>query len=246
VGDGSFGFGRPPPLPSDAIPVGTASGLVATLPPRRERRFMYVLAAAAVVLGLGAVAVVSVQPATLVRTSALQPESSRSLDSAEPALDDRVVGSTQPASGTTELAAAGAAVDDLGRSGAARSAPERSGLEQALPDRPAANAVGPAALAERPIARGLGSRAPSATLEAGTGISEQEKLRVSEALTQPAKPQVAPPVAKKGPKRQAVARRAKPGGPAATAAAKPSTKVDCRQPFWIDEGGIRRLKMSCL
>jgi hypothetical protein len=108
-----------------------------------------------------------------------------------------------------------------------------------------ANAVGPAALEERPMARGLGSRAPSATLEAATGISEQEKLRVTEALTQPPKPQVTPPVVKKGPKRQAVARRAKPG-PAATAAAKPSTKVDCRQPFWIDEGGIRRLKMSCL
>jgi eukaryotic-like serine/threonine-protein kinase len=242
LGDGTFGFSRPPPLPSDPIPVGTASGLVATLPPRRERRFMYVLAAAAVVLGLGAVAVVSVQPATRVRTSALLPESSRQLDSADPERTDTVAAATQPAAGTTELAAAAAAVGtdpELGRDVSPRGA-----LEPTLPERPAVNAPGQAA--ERPIARGLGSRAPSSTLDVGAGISEQEKLRVSEASSQPPRPQVAPaPVVKKGPKRQAVARRAKPGT-GATAATKASTKVDCRQPFWIDEGGIRRLKMSCL
>jgi hypothetical protein len=47
-----------------------------------------------------------------------------------------------------------------------------------------------------------------------------------------------------------VARRAKPAAApaaAASAAKAPAAgKVDCRQPFWIDEGGIRRLKMACL
>jgi hypothetical protein len=73
-------------------------------------------------------------------------------------------------------------------------------------------------------------------------------LRVSEALTQPVKDRAAPPPApKKVPKRATVARRAKPA-PSAGGTAKPaaSPKVDCRQPFWIDEGGIRRLKMACL
>lgn len=260
VGDGTFGFGRPPPfpaaLPSDAIPVGTASGLVATLQPRRERRFMYVLAAAAVVLGLGAVAVVSVQPSTLVRTNALLPESPRPLDGSDPAREGTASAATQPASETAALAAAGAVVTSergLGRAVPERSTTDRTGsgsaAERTDPPRPSAGAVGQVALAERPLARGLGSRAPSSTLEVGSSISEEEKLRVSEALTQPPKAPGSAPLAtgpaKKGLKRQGVARRAKPAAGTATAA-KPATKVDCRQPFWIDEGGIRRLKMSCL
>jgi len=50
-------------------------------------------------------------------------------------------------------------------------------------------------------------------------------------------------------------RAAAPAAPRATAsapAAAPAsasaaaTKVDCKQPFWIDEKGIRRLKLACL
>ena len=33
---------------------------------------------------------------------------------------------------------------------------------------------------------------------------------------------------------------------AAPAAAGANNKLDCKQPFWIDEKGIRRLKMACL
>jgi hypothetical protein len=60
---------------------------------------------------------------------------------------------------------------------------------------------------------------------------------------------------KSGKRRAAVAQRAKPAAVAAPPAATATTaapakqapaKVDCRQPFWIDEGGIRRLKMACL
>ncbi len=255
VGDGTFGFGRPPPLPPklspEAIPVGTAFGLVATLQPRRERRFMYVLAAAAVVLGLGAVAVVSVQPATLVRTSALLPDSSRPLDDSEP-VRNGIAAATEPAAEITEVAAAGTAVVSeragLGRDAPGRDAPEPTAAPRALGNA-AGQAVGQAALAERPIARGLGSRAPSSTGEVGSATSADEKLRGSEASPQPPKApgaaSAAPAPAKKGPKRQAVARRAKPAA-GSPSAAKATTKVDCRQPFWIDEGGIRRLKMSCL
>jgi serine/threonine protein kinase len=241
AGDSSYhGYGRPPPLPSEAIPVGTAtaSGLVATLPPRRERRFMFILAAAAIVLGLGAVAIVSVPPSTLVRTNALLPEGTPRVDtSSEPARDGTVaaVAATQPAAETTELAASG------NRAGARSTlqAPngDGSGASNALPIIPAGSL------------RGLGSRAPTTppgSVEAASGPSEQARSRVTEALTQPAK---AAPAAlpKKTPKRATVARRAKPA-PSAAAAGKPaaSPKVDCRQPFWIDEGGIRRLKMACL
>jgi serine/threonine protein kinase len=242
-GDNAYGhgYGRPPPLPPEGMPLGTAtaSGLVAAFPPRRERRFMFILAAAAIVLGLGAVAIVSVPPSTLVRTNALLPEETPRVDtSSEPARDGPVaaVAATQPAAETTELAGSGRAA--------------------ARPALDAPNGDGSGASAQLPIVpaaslRGLGSRAPTTptgSVEAASGPSEQARLRVSEALTQPGKDRVAPaPLPKKVPKRATVARRAKPA-PSAGAGAKPaaSPKVDCRQPFWIDEGGIRRLKMACL
>jgi hypothetical protein len=51
-----------------------------------------------------------------------------------------------------------------------------------------------------------------------------------------------------------VARRARTAAPsiaprataAAPAAAPASAKIDCKQPYWIDERGIRRLKLACL
>jgi hypothetical protein len=213
--------------------------LAAAFPPRRERRFMFILAAAAIVLGLGAVAIVSVPPSTLVRTNALLPEeTSRVETSSEPARDGPVaaVAATQPAAETTELAASG-------NRAAARptlDAPsgDGSGASSPLPIVPAGSL------------RGLGSRAPTTptgSVEAGSGPSEQARSRVSEALTQPGKDRVAPaPLPKKVPKRATVARRAKPTPSAGSAAKAASPKVDCRQPFWIDEGGIRRLKMACL
>lgn len=235
---GDHGYGHPPPLPTEAIPVGTgtASGLVATLPPRRERRFMFIMAAAAIVLGLGAVAIVSVPPSTLVSTSSLLPEDEPppAEPGAPPARDGQLpaVAATQPAAETSGVAAAAA------RS-VSRAAMGDHDDTDSLPIVPASSL------------RGLGSRAPSAPTAPAASIepsapSEQARQRVNEALTQPPKERAAPPPPpKKAPKR-AVARRAKPA-PQPAAAAKPAApKVDCRQPFWIDEGGIRRLKMACL
>ena len=99
------------------------------------------------------------------------------------------------------------------------------------------------------MTRGLGARAPAQDVP-----SEEAKLRVSQALTQAPKAAPPPLTKKSGKRRATVAQRAKPTVPAPAAAAgtaaapakQPPTKVDCRQPFWIDEGGIRRLKMACL
>jgi hypothetical protein len=195
---------------------------------------MFILAAAAIVLGLGAVAIVSVPPSTLVRTNALLPEGTPHVDtSTEPDRDGQVtaVAATKPAVETTELAADG---------------------QRAVPRSTLADSRGDSSLPIIPAGslRGLGSRAPTTpagSVEATPGPSEQARLRVTEALTQPPKDRVAAaPLAKKTPKR-AVPRRAKAPPSATAATAKPAApKVDCRQPFWIDEGGIRRLKMACL
>jgi serine/threonine protein kinase len=246
-------FGRPPPLPREGMPregaVGTASGVVAAVQPRRERKFLYALAAAAMVLGLGAVAIVGVQPSTLVRTNALLPESSqvagaREADENGALSESAQVGAaparavegaaTQPVADTIE-------VDDLPLTGN-----EASGAVAGK-----ANLLGDGAggANERVVARGLGARAPSGDV----GVAADDAAaRVSQALTQPSRERAAappPPQTKKTPKRASVARRAKPApapGAAGTSKAAAAAKVDCRQPFWIDEGGIRRVKMACL
>jgi serine/threonine protein kinase len=235
-------FHGPPPLPREAMPFGTASGLAAAVQPRRERRFMFMLSTAAVVLGLGAVVVVSVQPSTRVRTNALQPEARRAEPSSLPSADGRLADNaltTAPvgndlAKDVDPRGIPGAAIDESDRSRDARGVAE--------PVRPVAD---PLAVAQPLPLRGLGSRAPSLPSVA-PATPEEVTTRVSEALTQPAKAQQPPPLPKKAPKRPVVARRAKPIPAAAPAAKAPTTKVDCRQPFWIDEGGIRRLKMACL
>jgi serine/threonine protein kinase len=218
------------PQPQEATPAGIAAAM-ATLPPRRERRFMYVLAAAAVVLGLGAVAIVSIPPSTLVSTNALLPEVSRRTEpGSDPTRDETAsLGSTKPVVDTTEVIAA---------------PPAPAGGR--VPDAPRPAQESAASAAPLAMARGLGSRAPASPPDALPAPSEEARNRVSEALTQPPKER-APVVAatpKRATKRAPVPRRAKPAP--ATAGKSPATKVDCRQPFWIDEGGIRRLKMACL
>jgi hypothetical protein len=190
------------------------------------------LSAAAVVLGLGAVAVVGVQPATRVSTSALLPEARR----ADPG--------SQPSSDGT-LAAVDVAQPDLdGPDVAAPSAPGSGHDARGVTEAVQPSGATPVVVGSPPL-RGLGARAPSSQPAPAT-LAEETGNRVSEALTQPAKVQQPPAPPKKLARRVAVARRAKPG-PAPAAAAKATTsKVDCRQPFWIDEGGIRRLKMACL
>jgi hypothetical protein len=247
------GFGRPPPLPREGLhrelPVGTASGMVAAVQPRRERKFLYALAAAAMVLGLGAVAIVGVQPSTLVRTNALLPESSQgaretddngALPGAEPQHAE-LGAATKPVVDTLE-------VDDLPLSGRAAEGKEVPGGMVANGGVSAgkANLLGDAPVGsnERVAARGLGARAPSGDVGQN---ADDAAARVSQALTQP-RERVAPPPPKKTPKRAPIARRAKPAPvPAAAPPSKAAAaKVDCRQPFWIDEGGIRRVKMACL
>jgi len=220
-----------PPLP-DLVSTGTASGVVAPVQPRRrERRWLYALAAAAGVLGVAALAFVGVPPSTRVSTNALLPESAQRSDNvgAPAGLDDSsregstaTVAANQPAGGDAEPAGSSRAreADGLARSGAARQMPDLSAMPSSALPPPSADA----------------------------------KNRVAQALTQPGKERAAVAATPKRAARRAVARRAKPA-PAATAKATAATtatakaaaaKVDCRQPFWIDEGGIRRLKMACL
>jgi serine/threonine protein kinase len=238
------------PLPVEAIPVGTASGLVSPVAPRRERRFLYVMAAAAAVLGLGAVAVVGVQPATLVRTNALLPGSAVSANAVSGG--NAPPGATDGAENTVEPARDG----EVSAFAATKPAAETDlpvtspGVSSARPAT-RATTVGEAGRSdeERSLSRELGS-GPAVSTPSGT--SEEAKLRVSQALAQAAKDRTAPTPAsgglKKGAKRATgvVARRAKPVPAATATSAKATSKVDCRQPFWIDEGGIRRLKMACL
>jgi eukaryotic-like serine/threonine-protein kinase len=236
---GDLSYGRPPPFPAAALAAGTASGMVASVPPRQPRRFIYAFAAAAAVLGVGAVAVVGVQPSTLVSTNALLPEASRRAEPAregrEPARDGALAAaaSTKPIA-DTELAPA----SDL----------DNGRLVAHPVESPRAAVEAPAAVpAPLPPARGLGVRAPVPAPDgASDGLSDEARNRVSEALAQaPKDRELAPP--KRATKRATVARRAKPTGAPSTAKAPgTSGKVDCRQPFWIDEGGIRRLKMACL
>jgi eukaryotic-like serine/threonine-protein kinase len=237
------------PLAVEAIPAGTASGMVSPVAPRRERRFLYVIAAAAAVLGLGAVAVVGVQPSTLVRTNALLPGSA-------------IAGSAVPGGGVTDVAENGvepARDGDVSAVAATKTAAETdlpvgaAGLANA---RPGARSPGSMVSEsgrtdeERNLSRGLGS---NPAVPPSSATSEEAKVRVNQALAQAAKDRTAQPAPssglKKGAKRATaalVARRAKPVPAASPASAKSTAKVDCRQPFWIDEGGIRRLKMACL
>jgi eukaryotic-like serine/threonine-protein kinase len=239
------------PLLGGAVPVGTASGLVSPVAPRRERRFLYVLAAAAAVLALGAVAVVGVQPSTRVRTSALLPGGAASANAV--AGGDARQGMTEGAETNVQPARDG----EVSAFAATKPAAETdlsvgTGIGARAANRGAGSALGESGRSdeERSLARELGSGASAAPSPA---TSEEAKLRVNQALAQAAKDRTtSQPVSsglKKGAKRATpavVARRAKPAPAAAQAGSKATAKVDCRQPFWIDEGGIRRLKMACL
>jgi eukaryotic-like serine/threonine-protein kinase len=233
-----------PALP-DIASGGTASGVVASVEPRRrERRWLYVMAAAAGVLGVAAVAFVGVPSSTRVSTNALLPES--------PLSSDRSPDRGAPEA--TGLAAGLSGVGDGTRDGAiaAVAANKPAGDTDLALDGAAAGRDGArAGRITRPSPAGSTSMAPEPSEPSAS--SAEAKSRVAQALTQPAKervPSSAAPPPKRAPKRATLARRAKPaatGSASATGSSKSAaTKVDCRQPFWIDEGGIRRLKMACL
>jgi hypothetical protein len=224
----SFAVAAAPPLP---IAVQGVLGMAAQ-PAGRGRRWVTILAAAAIVTGMASIAVLSVQPSSVVvsTSGALLPESESS--EAEAPVREEPARAAAPA---TRRAAAEPQDLPIGRAVATVSqvvtesgpAPD-PGLEA-----PLQRTLSPLPAATPPSAAALGQAAADEAAAAE---------RVSLALTQPPKERAQSPLRKTA-KRAVAPRRGKPAAPAPKAAA---SKVDCRQPFWIDEGGIRRLKMACL
>jgi serine/threonine-protein kinase len=265
---------------------------------RRQRRLVAVLSAAAVFGVLATVAVVTVQPVALMRSSsALRPETAASAGAAHAPGGSTLAASkpTAPVAAREETSAAlalkgsepGAALPIAALAPAATtvtaSATERqaagserqgavsserqgavssgrpgavsSGRPGAVSSgRPGAVSSGrPGAVsserrsaAAEPIAKAASSAAGVHAGEPSTAVAAS---RVNLALAQPKAPASVPKRATKH--AQPGARRTRPAAPAApraTAAAPPSAaaKVDCKQPYWIDERGIRRLKLACL
>jgi eukaryotic-like serine/threonine-protein kinase len=223
----SFAVAAAPPAP---IVVQGVLGMAAQ-PARRNRRWVTILAAAAIVTGMASIAVLSVQPSSVVvsTSGALLPESESS--------ESETAAREEPAraTGSTNLRVAAEEPQDLpiGRAVATVSQVVTEG--------------GPAPVLEAPQQRTLSpmppATPPSAAVLGQTAADEAAAAeRVNLALTQLPKERVQSPL-RKTPKRAVPPRRGKQPAPAPKAAA---SKVDCRQPFWIDEGGIRRLKMACL
>lgn len=136
---------------------------------------------------------------------------------------------------------------------APRAASERagSGLTAGTRSEPIARAVTPAA----PLRSIEASSLPSAPKDSDEdGLDEAAAKGVSLALGQAGKERQSaatkPRVAKRAPpappSRRTRATAAPKPAPAAPSAAAANNKLDCKQPFWIDEKGIRRLKMACL
>lgn len=204
----------------------------------KNRNWLVALAAAAVFTGVAAVAVLGIQRSPLVKTSALLPDSQA--PAARSSNERREAVASSPTSAERATPATGRRVpSSLGSEVTPVSQVTEPELTQAPPaaETPpqAAIRLSEGAVAqEARVADGLPTEAtPTDTLRAP---------RVAAAPPRPSKERVhsAP---KKASRRAAVGRRAKPAAAAQKAAA---AKVDCRQPFWIDEGGIRRLKMACL
>jgi hypothetical protein len=185
------------------------------------------LAAAAVFMGLVAIAVIGVQPSPLVRTSALLPE-----------------GSAQEGEGVGDERGEAVAANEPRHAPDRAPDPQELGLGRVVA--PVSQVVNEARIEPERVEQGAEprtevpavERAPMAMANAEAPASNRVSLALPRAPKERA--QAAP---KKAPRRAAVAaRRPKP-----TAVNKPATaKVDCRQPFWIDEAGIRRIKMDCL
>ena len=228
----------PPVLPAGMLPAGTANVFAfATPPPRRGRRLMAMLAAAAAFMGLVVVAVIGVQPSTLVRTSALLPEGSEQLPEGA-AQEGAAVAGERGEAVAGERGEAVAANEprrlpnphDVARGRVVAQA------SQVVNEAPAkSEAVEQARTAAKPEIPAV-DPAPVTMEIAEVPAADRNNL----AMPRSSKAQSIP---KKSPRRAPVAvRRPKPAPVNKPAAAK----VDCRQPFWIDEAGIRRIKMDCL
>lgn len=261
-------------LPADALPAPAATiapvfshapRQLSEAAQRRQRRLVAVLSAAAVFGVLATVAVVTVQPVAVMRSSsALRPETTPSANAARALSTVGAVAANKPTvpAGAQEepsapLAMKGAVAAGDPASGAAvvaapaavtAAAPERH-VSAAAPVA-AAKASSMASAAAPSAAAGA---APSGSVTNG-GVASGSVGSASVGSASVASASV-PKRATKHP--QPVARRARAAAPmpkatVATPAPTPAAastataKVDCKQPFWIDEKGIRRLKLACL
>lgn len=212
---------------------------VVDLPRRKNRNWLVALAAAAVFTGVAGVAVFGIQRSPLVKTSALLPEAPAPAPSANERL--QTAGGTPVAAERQTPPTGRRAQAGLGSSEITpvSQRTEPPGVGQLKPtDEPVARTTAldtlpdPGAAQEPPPAEGV---AQLVAPEAAAPVAAAPAPRPSKGRVQSAPKKVV--------RRAAAGRRAKPA-PAAQKA--PAAKVDCRQPFWIDEGGIRRLKMACL
>jgi serine/threonine protein kinase len=251
------------PLPAGVIAAQSAAPVFSHAPRplseaarRRQRRMLTLLSAAGIFGLLTLVAVIAVQPVALMRASgALRPDTS--------------------AVATSRVAAALPSQSVPSQSVPSQSVPSQS-VQSAPPSsepvvREPVAAVPPTTVApgvtarvseqdEPPPPRAAAPVVPPAASSppalSPTGVSTPAVAQVVPAV----QPAPAPPIPKRATKQhqpvvaqhrghpavtpapRATAATPPPAGAAATAA----NKLDCKQPFWIDEKGIRRLKMACL
>ena len=219
------------PVFSHAAPMLTDSA-------RRRRRWFAIATAAGVFAAMVGITVVAVQPVLLVRTDALRPEAPLSTSEAKappvakaPEAAENRIATLQDSTdrGSDELPIGRVIAPVTQVVGAAEPTAEKAALDGVEPG---------AGHAEEPGTKG-NLAAPEA------GFDETSASRVSLALSQPAKERV-PPAAKRPARRAPTPPRRSPSRATGAKAAAASAKVDCRQPFWVDDRGIRRLKMACL
>jgi eukaryotic-like serine/threonine-protein kinase len=227
---------------------------------RRQRRLVTLLSAAGVFGLLTLVAVIAVQPVALMRASgALRPETSAAPASRAAATATTASAASALPAGVpappTESAGSTRALKGGDNAGEGEPALARAVLPPDPVSHPVSHPVGSPGVVVSPA---LGSPTAAAHPASASGstadasFDEGAASRVSLALAA-SKLQAAP---KRATKHQPVARRARSAAaapaPRAISSAPPATaaaaanKLDCKQPFWIDEKGIRRLKMACL
>ena len=211
------------------------------------------MAAAAVLLGLGVFALVGLESSKVMSASgALLPEEPAArelaLRSPEPrATDDSKPPATEPATlriqepstqqPGTQQPSTEPAKPEAAKPEAAK--PEGAKLETAKLDSTKIDgiAVAPAAAQN--------ASTPSSAAEASDTAGAEPANRDGTALTQASKER-AQPTPKRAVRRPVVARRRAAAAPPPANAKSAANKIDCRQPYWIDEAGIRRLKLACL
>jgi len=205
---------------------------------QRGRRLFVAMAAAAALLGAGVFAVIGVKPTPVVSASgSLLPDAPAEREAGSLSAGSGVVAANQqlpgiepaalhPAALRTEAVMPGQITPEAAKSaavtGEASSRTEEAKLETAKLDPVKTDAV---------TFDGIATAAPP-------------KVEPASARVVAARDERAEPTPKRAVRRPVAARRRAAPPPAPKAAA--TAKVDCRQPFWIDEGGIRRLKLACL